>query len=466
MKTVGLCCCFLALVAGLEGPVAVAEKPSPVALTPERAVEIAIGRHPEVREQRERRKELEAVRGQALANAYPSLEATASALRTRDPGLLNSPNFGRLVEDPGGDPQGFDPSFLEPIPVTTYAYGVTVEQTIYSFGRIPAAVRAAALRREEIGHQITAQEAATARDAVVAVYDLALATERLQVLDAERASLTRQLEQAEAFLEIGTGTRLQYLQAKTALSQLRPRQIDARGQEEAARARLNEALGREALTPVTIAPSVLSGARLAPLPPLDALLARVPDKPSLEALRVEQLSLEQEQRVYRANLLPDVSFSGSYGIRTIFSEELANADFASWDVGLFFDWPLYDGGETRSKIAELRSRQRQIELNARTRRAEAERDLVATAAEYRRAREAARVAAQVVDEARETLRVAEENFRFGAATSLDVLDGQRTLTQARFDRIQAVHDALVARADLCALLGLLPLEPLRPEDSP
>jgi HAE1 family hydrophobic/amphiphilic exporter-1 len=455
---------LIALFAALVQPLVPAQSDEPLRLTPQRAVEIALDQHPEVRGQRERRNELEAVRGQALANAYPSLEANASTVRNRDPGLLNSPNFGQLVDEPDGGFPGFDPSFLEPIPITTYFYGLTVEQTVYSFGRIPAAVRAAGLRREEISYQISAQEAATARDAVVAVYNLALAQRRLEVLAAERASRERQLEQAEAFLEIGTGTRLQYLQARTALSQLRPREIEARGQEEAARARLNESLGREALAPIEIAPSVLSEGSLGPLPPIERLVARVSHKPSLAALRFEQQSLEQEQKVFRANLLPDLRFSGTYGIRTIFSEELTNTDFASWTVGLFVDWPLYDGGDTRSKMAELRSRQRQSELLEHTQRAEAERDLVATAAEYRRAREAAAIAETVVAEAEETLRIAEENYRLGAATSLDVLDGQRTLTQARFDRLQAVHDALVARADLHAVLGLLPFQPFQEED--
>lgn len=445
---------------------AAGERPAPPPLTPVKAVELALRQDPDLLAARERRNELEALRGQALANAYPSVEANASAVRTRDPGLLNSPNFGQLVDEPDGGFPGFDPSFLEPIPVTTYSYGISIDQTLYSFGRIPAAIRAAALRREEVSHQIRAEEASTARDAVVALYDLALADRRLEVLEAEREALTRQLEQAQAFLEIGSGTRLQVLQAKTALSGLRPREIEARGQQEAARARLNEALGREAMTPVRVTGSVLSDAALEPLPALDTLLARIPDKPSLAALRTEQRSLEQEQKVFRANLLPDLRFSGGYGINTIFSEELVNTDFASWNVGLFVDWPLYDGRETRSKIAELRSRQRQTGLSERARRAEAERDLVAAAAEYRRAREAALVARQAVEEARETLRVAEETYRLGAATSLDVLDGQRSLTQARFERLRAVHDALVARANVHNLLGLLPFEPLAAEVSP
>lgn len=461
---------FCQVTAAVMACVAASWIPAPAGdvllLDPARAVDLALEHHPSVLEQRERSSELESIRRQALSEALPDLTANASSIRSRDPGLLNSPNFSQLVDPPDGEIPGFDPSFLVPIPTTMYYYGLSVEQTIYSFGRVAAAVRAAGLRRTELSYQVRSAEARVARNAVVALYGLALARERLSVLEAERASRESQLEQAEAFLDIGTGTRLGVLQARTALSSLRPREIDARGQEEAARARLNEAIGRDPMAPVDVVPGLLEQAELAALPEVDPILGGLDEKPDLRALQIERDYLDQESKVYRSNLLPDITFSGSYGISTIFSEELANTDFARWDVGLFLEWPLYDGRETRSKISEIRSRQRQSALHERALRAEAERDIVATVVEYRRARESAAIAGEVVAEAEETLRVAEESYRWGAATTLDVLEGQRAVTQARFDRLQAVHDALVALADLHALLGRLPLEPLAGEDLP
>ncbi|MDQ7007163.1 MAG: TolC family protein [Acidobacteriota bacterium] len=436
----------------------------PSTLDGRQAVALALANHPRLRGQRERLAEFRALRGQALSRALPQVDAGLSTVRSRDPGLLNSPNFSSLADGGDGLP-GFDASFLRPIPVTLYDYRLNVEQTIYAFGRISAAVRAAATREEQIRLEIRAAEIETARQVVTALYDLALAEARLEVLAAERAAREKQVEQAEDFLDIGTGTRLSLLQARSALAALRPREIAARGEVDTARVRLNEALGRGALEPVETTGRELSDARLPELPPLDALLAAAARRPDLAALQTERKALDHEHQVWRAGLLPDLKFSGSWGISTIFTEELLNADFSSWNAGVFFEWTLFDGRQTRYKLAELRSRKRQNEWSEKTRLGEIERDLARAAAEYRRARMAADAALDSVALAEETLRVAQANHAWGAATTLDLLLGHQGLRAARFEQLTAVHDALVALADVHAMVGRLPFQPLLEEAS-
>lgn len=431
------------------------------ALTAREAVSIALQRHPRLLEQRERLAEFRALRGQALARALPNLEASASTVRSRDPGLLNSPNFSSLVE---GDPQmGFDPSFLRPIPITLYDYRLNVEQTIYAFGRIGAAVDAAGIRQEQIRHEIRAAEVEVAKTAVVALYDLALAEQQVAVLAAEKQAREKQLQQARDFLDIGTGTRLAYLQAKSALSALAPREIQAQGAVEAARVVLNEALGRAPRQPVSAPAGLLEKRELPPLPGLDDLVLRAGKRPDLSAMRTERAALEKESRVWHSNLLPDLKFSGSYGISTVFTGELTNSDFASWNAGVFLDWTFFDGRETQNKVAEIRSQQRQNELREKTRLGEIQRDLVQAVVEYSRARMAAHAAQQAVEVAEETRRVAEANYAWGAATSLDQLQAVQAVSSARFQLLTAVHDLLAASAEIHALVGRLPFEPLLEE---
>ncbi len=455
----------LAAVCAATLALADSDTAQPLVLDLETAVTLALEQHPEMLEQRERRAELRALRGQAVARALPKLEANASSTRSRDPGLLNSPNFRQLGEgDPGGGGEfPFDPSFLQPIPITSYNYNVSVEQTVYSFGRIGAAIETARIRERQLETEILAAETTVARRAVIALYGLSLAESRLEVLAAERKARERQLEQAEDFLEIGTGTRLQVLQAKSALTALRPRELSARGDIESARAKLNEALGRPSLAEVDAAPGLLDVA-LPALTPVQELLPGVNDRADLAALRIQRSALEEESKVWHSNVLPDITFNGSYGISTIFTDELTNTDFASWSVGLSLGWTFFDGYETRHKVREIRSQQTQNEHREATMRAQYERDLVSFAAEYRRAREAVDAARESVGEAEETLRVAEESYAWGAATSLDVLNGQQALTAARFELLSATHDALVAQTEIRSLTGQRPAALSAPEE--
>ena len=462
---------FLAALALLGTGPALADE-SVLVVEPATAIPLAVENHPSVREQRERVVELEAQIREARSAALPLVEADARTQRVRDPALLNSPNFSGVGDvdfdstiDPALAPLielfAFD---LDPIAVTNYYYGLRVEQTLYAFGKIGTGIRAAKVLREERQLMIHEAEIDAARNALVALYGLALADSEAEVLAATRVSREKQVQQAEDFLEIGTGTRLQLLQARAALSALRPREIEAEGAIARARAALNESIGRPPLAPVEAAAGLLEVDALPDPPGIERLVELGVSRPEFRAYAVERDALALQRKATRAELLPEISFAGSYGISTIFSDELTNNDFASWDAGIYLTWKLFDGYETRARAQQVASRRRQNELLEERRRGEVARDAVSALEEYRRAREAMSAAIVAVRQAEETLRVAEEESRWGAATTLDVLEAQRTLSDARFQRYQAVHDALRARADLSQLVGLLPGTPF--EETP
>ena len=103
---------------------------------------------------------------------------------------------------------------------------------------------------------------------------------------------------------------------------------------------------------------------------------------------------------------------------------------------------------------------RQSEAQTRLRQGEIARDLVAAMEDYERAREAAAAAAEAMEQAEEARRVAVEQRTWGAATMIEVLEAERILTETRFQRLEAVHDALAALAELHFLVGILPGEEL------
>ncbi len=219
-------------------------------------------------------------------------------------------------------------------------------------------------------------------------------------------------------------------------------------------------VARMAATPDAVAPDLLPRVELPPPPPLEELLDATRSRPELLALAEEGRALELQRRATRADVLPELKFSGSWGIRTIWTDSLADPDYRSWNAGLFLSWTLSDGGRTRAAMDGLASRIRQNALERERVRGEVERDVASALADYERARRAARAARESVAAAEEARRVAAEERRWGAATQLEVLEADRTLTEARFQRLAALHDAAVALAELRALLGLLPGDPL------
>ena len=99
----------------------------------------------------------------------------------------------------------------------------------------------------------------------------------------------------------------------------------------------------------------------------------------------------------------------------------------------------------------------------------AEQDLIAAETEVRRQAKTAldrlRTAERVLDaaelnvaQAGRALEMTQANYRYGAATTIDVLDAQAALTTAESLRLQALYDHANARAGLRFVMGQPPLE--------
>jgi HAE1 family hydrophobic/amphiphilic exporter-1 len=448
-----------ALAAGL--PAAAQEAPLEIGA----AVEEALEANPELRRVRELVTEASETRREVRAEALPQLSLDANAYRWRDPGFLNSPNFEDIIPpDGGGDGTGgggeFDPSLFYPIPVTQFELALRLEQPVFTWGRIPAALRAA--RRFLDGVQLDVQEAEleVARGVVTAYWGLQLARRRVEVFESERESREAQLGRAEDLLAAGAGTRLDVLQAQVELTNLEPRILQARNEEDQARARLNEAMGRPVTGALALPPADLESPAVKP--PSLGELVRVAEthRPALLRFPVDRYVIDQQIKIRRADLRPSVDLQGAYGTVAIEPENLTKRAFESWRVGLFATWNFYDGSRTGARIGQLVSQRTQIEYAETAFRLEMERRMEVALGNWSQATAAREASGRAVELAREAKRIADESYVWGAATSLDVLTAEINLRQAELTQAQAVHDQAIALAELATLSGIRADRPL------
>jgi outer membrane protein TolC len=104
------------------------------------AVAQALAANPQVKLSLEQVAYLEGRIMEAKADALPDLSWNTIALRSRDPGLLNSPNFDQ-----------FPPEFrsaLSPLPANAFSTSADLRQTLFSF-KLGKALEAARLARTE-----------------------------------------------------------------------------------------------------------------------------------------------------------------------------------------------------------------------------------------------------------------------------------------------------------------------------
>lgn len=409
---------------------------------------MALAANPDARRAREKitelRHQIRAVRSRAL----PKLDLTLSLSHIHDPGLQNSPNFSG-----GGD--FLPPSLFGAIEYDNYAYRFDLEQPILSFGRVSHALGAAREEMAGVREDVRAVERRVARDAALAYYDLLLARERLRVLESERVARARQLDGVKARFELEDATRLNLLTAQVALANLQPRILAAESGVRVAAARLNEILGRPVTAGIEPADAFALPDPLPAVPSVETLIELADrGRPELKRFTLNRRVLREAQGVTRADVLPEITGNASFGVSTFERGNLTDLDLRSWSLGVTLRWRFFDGMQAAGTIAQYKSQARQSELQEASFRADMTRELERAAGDWRRGLEAVRAAQAAVEQAREAESLAEESFKWGAATILDILEAERGMRQAELNHAEACHVALTAIAELKYLIGL------------
>lgn len=177
------------------------------------------------------------------------------------------------------------------------------------------------------------------------------------------------------------------------------------------------------------------------------------NRPELRRLEAIEAAREAGVKIARSEHRPDLSFIAGYQWRkNTFSDRFSDS-LDGWTVGLESNWDIWNGGTTTGRVIQARSRLEQ----ARLLRSET---LLAVDVEVRRAlsslqeaTELVAAAGRVVEQAEESLRLANERYGAGTATQLDVLTARVSLTQARENQLQANYSHNVAVAMLRRAIG-------------
>lgn len=424
--------------------------PGPLALDLERAVALALERNPALKAVEEQIDEVAAGIEEARADALPQLALTSSWSQSRNPAFLNNPDFEDIVRQfPGGN---FEPSVQE-----LYSVSGEVSQTIFTFGKIRAAVALARLAGGVVEAQIESARLETALMAAEGYYQLLAAQRAVEVVEAQEKARQEALDVVEARYEIGEATQLELLRARSSLADVGPELAARRGEVAVAESRLRLVLG---LPPQTeLAPEPV--ATVEPPSPrgFEELLrdART-ERPELVDLALQRQALEKRQEVLHAEAKPQIDFNGYYGRQVRLPENVTDPLFDNWLVSVGLRWEFFDGGRRKGQVAQLESQRQQLGWQLRDLESRIVLDIETALTRYRSAVAALAAARVAAETAREASRVAAETYREGVSLQADLLDAQQREVEAEIRRIDAATTALVEAARLARAIGEYPTE--------
>lgn len=288
-----------------------------------------------------------------------------------------------------------------------------------------------------------------------AYFDVLLAQDKLDLIGAQKAAITRQLEQAQANFEVGTATITDVHEAQARYDLLIAQEIAARNDFEVRQRTIQSIIGQ---MPQRLAAAKEQLAVNIPAPQDMEQWVGLAEQQSYQ-LKIQQFQLQlADQEIERAHAghLPTLDAVGGYNdARANGSANGIGSYQKDFTIGLQFQVPLYQGGAISSREREAVANQQKAKddleqvrrtVDLQTRQAYLD---VASAVAQVKALE------QALTSSQSSLDSTTLGYEVGVRTSVDVLNAQQQFYSAKRDLLQARYTWLLSVIKLKAAAGVL-----------
>ncbi len=430
-------------------PAAAATPPEKESVTLEEAVRLALERFPDVGKAKAAADALKGKIREVRSQALPEVDIIAGGNRSRDPSFLNSSGIEK-----------FPPDFLsaiQPVPVNVFDYSISLKQPLYTAGKVGTALRIASIESEGALLDVDRSEQDLALEVVRAAYGLMWAEHYKELVTETRQQRKLHADMARARFENGVATEVDVLRSEVALANIAPDVVRADNAIRQARAQLNYYLVR----PLDFPTRISTGFQEQPWEQwdLEALAQQaMRSRPEVQRSRIAERSAEAQLQLANAESRMRADLSSAYGIVSRFPKNLFNGQYARWSVGVNFTLPVFDGFKRSGLVWQAVANQRSARLDREKLEQQVRLGLQQGLDEIKADTETIVAARANIAQAEKVLSMMQNNYKYGAATTLDIVDAQTALSEARTNLLRGMHDYSVARANLLWTAGRNPWE--------
>lgn len=400
----------------------------------------------------------------AIATAYetnPELLAARANLRAVDesvnqaraglrPRLSGSLSYGGQFSDSRSTPSDTRDDFRA---------GLDATQPLYDGGRTQNTVRARIADVSAARARLAALEQTVTLDVVNAYLDILAEQEFVQLARNNVRVISEELRAARDRFEVGEVTRTDVSQAQARLAEANANLSITEGRLDSARQAFRRVVGAE--------PRNLIQPRATPPLPgsmQEAVTLALENHPLAIAARFDEASAAREIRARIGELLPSVSLGATVdygdtfldGGRRLPGGGRSGPDQAtSATVGLRAQIPLYQGGAEYSRIRQAQEQASAARADLTTVARERQRLAESAWTELQVARANIRANRERVEASQLAFEGVREEANVGTRTTLDVLDAEQELLDARVRLVASIRDEYVASYSLLSAVGAL-----------
>lgn len=264
--------------------------------------------------------------------------------------------------------------------------------------------------------------------------------------------ITRELRATEDRFDVGEVTRTDVALAQARLAGARAELAVAQGNLMASNAAYQAAVGRKAknLVPPTRLPKLANSAQAA-----EAIAVR--GHPDMKAVQLQVSAADIALKEADATVIPSVDLSARLGRQDFFNGGIDNT---SGQVSITASGPLYSGGAIASASRQAMARRDAARGQLHATRHAIRQNVGFSWAQLLAARAQSAASAQQISASQVAFDGVREEARLGSRTTLDVLNAEQELLDARANRITAQSAEFTAAYSLLASMGLLTVDNL------
>ncbi|HKJ69159.1 MAG TPA: TolC family protein [bacterium] len=304
----------------------------------------------------------------------------------------------------------------------------------------------------ELSARVTIEGALS--DIISAYYTIVREKQTLEVLR-EAVTISRErLNIAREKLDLGSGSGLETLQARADLNSDSSAFVRQEVNVRNAKIAFNELLAREPGTEFTVSNAIPIQQDLA-LADLESRLENSNNQ--LQRARVNQTIARLNLQQVQSERYPSVALNAGYNFSRSESESgfLSSNRSSGYNFGLTASFNLFDGFDLNRRVQNAKLDLRTSEYHYRDVRNTLRSTLQQIYENYQSNLQLLGLEQENVEVARQTVEVAQERYRLGTITQLELREAQRSFIQAESRLVNVQYQGKLAETELKSLTGQL-----------
>lgn len=373
---------------------------------------------------------------------------------------------GRAAELSKVDPFGLDiqtPYFsfsreIFPSITENYSIRLNLQQPVFTGMKLVKARQASKLNSEAVKEELLKDKSDLILNVITAYWNLYRAIKLEEVIRQSIDQMSEHLKDITNLERQGLATGADVMKVQVQFSDVKVKHIEARNTIRLASMALNTLIGNNLdleLVPIDT-PSIQEGKLIYLQEDLNVLQKRArQNRPEVKAMNLRQEMSEINVSAVKGGWYPQIFLFANYDYSKPNQRIIPprNQWDGSWDVGLTFQWNIWDWWATGYQVAQAEATLRQTEygkiqlINAVA---------LEVAQQYfnlQTATEKVEVTLNGIEQAKESYRMTLEKFKNGVASNADLLDAETALLQAKMTHTQAEVECTLALSRLKRAIG-------------